>query len=55
MVDILVVMKFVKKNGVKVFVVVNVVGSMVMRIVDLIFYMYVGLEIGVVVIKIYMI
>lgn len=53
MVDILVVIELVKEKGVFIYGICNVVGLFILCIIDIGFYIYVGLEIGVVFIKVF--
>lgn len=54
-IDIFVVMREVKVKGLRMFGIVNVVGLLIVREVDDCFYIWVGFEIVVVLIKVYII
>lgn len=51
--DMLVVLELVKDKGVLFYGIVNFVGFFIVWIIDVGFYIYVGLEIGVVFIKVF--
>lgn len=46
-------MKYVKEKGVRIFVIFNVLGFIIIREVDNVIYIFVGFEILVVLIKVY--